>query len=427
MDEQKKQEQLEKMVSQVRMVPYLTETHIRLGGEIKVHDGDFVVTEIPLYQPCGSGDHLYVDVEKQNMTTNSAVVKIASALKLSPRDIGVAGQKDSNAITRQIMSVEHVSEAAIESLDIPGIHISNLSRHRNKLKMGHLAGNRFEIKIRNGNIHSLHEVQALLKEIEQQGVPNYYGQQRFGSRGDTWIVGRELVRGEYRSALEVILGGPTPSLEGEAITLARELFDAGDYFAAADAWPRGFGDSAKLCRTFAQTGGNYKKTLFSAGKKALVFYVSAYQSYLFNSVLAKRINDGTLFTLQRGDVAWKHDKGACFEVEDGAKETIRVKNGEISPSGPLYGKKMKWPTGEIGQMERAILETEGVEIEQFSTAGPFKSPGGRRPLRIFVQKCHLESGSDEHGEYVQLCCTLPAGAYATVLLRELCKPDFKIP
>ncbi|MBN2524934.1 MAG: tRNA pseudouridine(13) synthase TruD [Deltaproteobacteria bacterium] len=404
--------------------PFYSSPVFELAGEIKFFEADFQVTEIPLYEPSGEGDHVYFLIEKRRMTTNSAIVKIAQALNMHPRDVGVAGLKDSRAVTRQMLSIEHVSPSRVESLDIPGIRILKVDRHRNKLKMGHLAGNRFSIRLRNAASVDIEQVQKLLDWLQKNGVPNYFGEQRFGIKGDTWEVGRALVKSDYKEALSIILGRPAPELEGDALVRARQLFDAGDPMAAADAWPSGFGDNARLCRIFATSEGHYKKTILSAGKKMLTFYVSAYQSWLFNQVLSRRLKSGTMQTMLIGDIAWKHDKGVCFQVTDSSVDSLRAQEGQISPTGPLFGKKMKWPSGVSGDFEKELLDKEGITADLFSKPGPFKSPGGRRPLRIFPSQCTVERSADEHGDYYQFDFCLPAGAYATVLLRELTRTTF---
>ncbi|MBN2344413.1 MAG: tRNA pseudouridine(13) synthase TruD [Deltaproteobacteria bacterium] len=388
---------------------------------MKCRPEDFIVEEIPLYEPCGEGDHVYFGVEKTQMTSNGAAVRIADALGVNPKQIGMAGQKDAQAVTRQTMSIEHMPSERISQLAIPGIRILWTKRHGNKLKMGHSLGNRFDIRLRETSGATIEDLRSLLAWLETQGVPNYFGAQRFGSRGDTWMVGRALLRNDFKEALTLVLGIPTPELEGDAITNARQLFENEDYAASAAAWPRGFGANAKLCRIFVQTEGHYKKTLMSVGKKALSFYVSAYQSELFNRVVSARIGEHALNRMYIGDLAWKHDKGVCFLVEDADAETIRAQAGEISPTGPLFGKKMKHPHGNAGAFEQSLLEAEHLTADMFSKAGPFRAPGGRRPLRIFPQNSAVTADADAFGEYCRLTFALPAGAYATVLLREMCK------
>ena len=416
-------EELTNLLAGTTQYPYFSDRKFVLRGAIKKFEADFAVAEIPLYEASGEGDHLYVEIEKRGMTTAAAIGKIARSLSVAARDIGVAGQKDARAVTRQFISIEHVSASDIASLDIPGIRVLNAVKHRNKLKMGHLRGNRFSIRLRDTDIGRVDDVARMFAWLEINGVPNYFGNQRFGARGDNWLVGRALLQGNHRLGLSLILGLPTPELEGEAITRARCLFETGAFEAAADAWPRGFGQNARLCRMFEKNGGHFKRTLMSMGKKILTFYVSAYQSYLFNHIVADRISSGTLQKMQCGDVAWKHDKGVCFHVENAEAETLRAMNGEISPSGPLYGQKMKWPLSAPGELEQRLLEGEGLTVESFQKKSPWSSPGGRRPMRVFPTASAVKIGSDDFGDYLALDFSLPPGAYATVLLRELCKSD----
>ena len=127
---------------------YLTENLPGTGGRIKVHPADFIVTELPLYTPCGEGDHVYLYIEKQGIGSMEAADLLARALNRPRHVVGIAGLKDAQAITRQWMSLERVDTDAAAKLHLPGIKILQVSRHRNKLKIGHLAGNRFEIRIR---------------------------------------------------------------------------------------------------------------------------------------------------------------------------------------------------------------------------------------------------------------------------------------
>src|SRR3954464_10506299 len=129
-------------------LPYLTPEFAGIGGVIKQRPEDFFVQELPLYEPSGEGEHVYCEIEKVGIPTFEAINRIAANLKVSPRDIGYAGMKDAHAITRQVLSVWGTTEAAVMGLKIPGIAVQWAARHVNKLRLGHLAGNRFAIKIR---------------------------------------------------------------------------------------------------------------------------------------------------------------------------------------------------------------------------------------------------------------------------------------
>ena len=199
---------------------YLTENLPGTGGRIKVHPADFAVTEVPLYEPSGEGDHVYLYVEKQGIGSLEAAALIAQALGKPRHLVGLAGLKDAQAVTRQWMSLEHVDPDLAGRLHLPGITILQVARHRNKLKIGHLKGNRFEIRIRDCRPGAEATAEAILAVLARKGVPNWFDRQRFGRRGDNHLLGRELVLGQYQEFCDRFLGRPA---EGDSprLTAAR--------------------------------------------------------------------------------------------------------------------------------------------------------------------------------------------------------------
>jgi len=405
------------------VLPYLTAELPGVGGAIKRYDEDFVVEEMPRYAPSGSGTHVYFAIEKRGLPTLAAIQHIARALGRQPRDIGYAGMKDAHGVTRQMLSLEHIDPARIESLSLSRIKVLSISRHTNKLKLGHLAGNRFIVKIRDAQQAPEHAVRTIVDVLVARGLPNYFGPQRFGSRGDNALIGEAVLRGDHHEAIALMLGRPGPLDHGDA-RRARELFDKGDYSAAADAWPRGtFAQQSRLCRALAKNDGNVRQTWRVADHNLRKLFLSAFQSDLFNRVLARRIELGLFDRLQAGDIAYKHVNGACFRVEDAAVEQLRCDSFEISPTGPLFGRRMTAASGEPGELESRILADSRVNQEQLSGRDSGRLDGARRPLRVPLRDVRLESGDDEHGRFLLLAFELPAGAYATNLIREVCKPS----
>lgn len=387
-----------------------------IPGVIKERHEDFLVEEIPAYEPGGQGDHVYFGVEKRGISTMRAVRKIAGALGVKSSGIGIAGMKDARGITRQMMSLEHVDPDRVHAIDLSGIRVLWVKRHRNKLKIGHLRGNRFVIRVRNTEPERIDEVRDMLRELHERGVPNYFGPQRFGLRGDTWEVGRALILGDFEKAVKLVCGSPR-RLDGTEELNARRLFEEGKLEESAAAWPRGLSDNARLCTALSRRPDDPGRAIMTSDKRMLRLYASAYQSYLFNRIVAERID--RLNVMKVGDLAWKHDKGVVFVVDDEDAENLRASRLEISPSGPLYGKKMSWPSGEAGAREKALLVEEGLSVEDFPGSGPLKCTGGRRPLRFIFTDPHAQTGEDERGEYIEMKFTLPAGCYATVLLAEI--------
>jgi tRNA pseudouridine13 synthase len=400
-------------------LPMLTADLPGIGGAIKKFNEDFVVEELPLYPASGNGTHVYLTIEKQGLTTHAAIQLVARELGKMPRDIGYAGLKDAHGITRQTLSVEHVDNSKVAGLQLPRIKVLSLTRHGNKLKLGHLAGNRFQIKVRDvvGGLGPI--VEAILERLRQVGVPNYFGPQRFGARGDNAAVGLAMVRGDFDEAVALMLGRTTDKDHG-AVRRARDLFDAGDLEAAAEAWPTGvFSQQKRLCRAMIKERGRAAKAFRAVDPTLQKLLVSALQSRLFNEVLARRI--GGLADIVVGDIAWKHANGACFRVEDPAAEQLRCTAFEISPTGPLFGKRMTEASGHPGEVEADVLRGVSLNKDEIDLRGSGKISGGRRPLRVPLGEVACESGTDERGPFVELRFSLPAGAYATGVLREVCK------
>lgn len=335
------------------------------GGRIRERDEDFRVEELPLYPALGIGDHTYLTIEKRGITTHEAIRRVARALGVKPSTIGFAGMKDAHAVTVQTLSVEHVPparcEEALASLDRVTLLAAKL--HRNKIRLGHLAGNRFAIVVRGTVPDAAARARAVLEVLERRGCPNLYGEQRFGNRADNDAVGRLLVHGDFRGACE---------LAGE--DLRRKPRD--------------------LVRLF----------------------VSAYQSALFNRLVAARMPD--LGRLETGDLAYLHDRGAVFLVEDAAAEAPRAERLEISPSAPLFGLDVILAQGAPGERERALLAEEGLERAMFDVAGAGRFTGERRPVRIPVRGAEVR---DIAPDAIELRFDLPRGSYATVVLDEVMK------
>jgi tRNA pseudouridine13 synthase len=403
-------------------LPYLTEGLPPIPAAIKERDEDFSVEEIPAYEPSGEGDHVYFGIEKRGLPTMRAIREISGALGVRPDQIGCAGLKDARGVTRQMLSLEHVDPAKVAALDLPRIRILWVNRHRNKLRTGHLRGNRFAIKLRDVDPARLGDVRQALDLLARRGAPNFFGPQRFGARGDTWEIGRALMRRDFPEAVALIGGRPGPEDRGDVLR-ARELFEEGRLEEAADAWPRGFGENARLVRFLARRPGEHDKAIFGLDRKLVGLYASAYQSHLFNRVVAARIR--ALDRVELGDLAWKHDKGVVFKVEAPEVENPRAERGEISPSGPMYGERMSWPTERPGAFEAELLAGEGMTIDGFPKSGPLKCAGGRRPLRFLPKDAAAEAGSDEHGAFIELRFSLDSGCYATVLMREICKDGLR--
>jgi len=403
-------------------LPPLTKDFPGIGGSLKGRAEDFFVQEIPLYEPSGAGEHVYCEIQKVGLTTFDAVNRIADALRVPTNDIGYAGLKDARAVARQVLSIRGTTEDAVMGLSgrIPGLTVLWAARHGNKLRLGHLAGNRFAIKVRDVTPTDVVKLKEPLAEIQRRGLPNYFGEQRFGRRGDNDLLGAALVRGDDAELLSVLLGRPDSDVDEGQDHQARAMFDRNDLEGAMRAWPRRAGMERRVLARLIKTG-RPGAAVRAIDERLRRLWVSALQSRLFNDVLALRVEGGTFDRLLEGDLAYKHANGACFLVKDVAAEQPRAEAFEVSPSGPLFGYRMTLPEGEALRVEQEAFDAAGLTAQDFRSRAIGKVKGARRPLRVKPADVELAAGVDDHGAHVTVAFTLPPGSFATVLLGELMK------
>ena len=402
------------------LLPYLTRNFPGIGGTIKNRPEDFFVQEIPLYEPSGEGEHVYAEVQKINLTTFEAIDRIADALRIPSREIGYAGLKDARAITRQIFSIPGTTEAIVMNLKLPDLSILWAARHGNKIRLGHLKANRFAIKIREVAPTDVIKLRPVLAELQQRGMPNFFGEQRFGRRGDNDLLGAAYVRGDHKAVLSLLLGTPNPSVDDPETIRARTAFDGHDLEKAMQLYPRHHGMERRVLHRLIKTH-RPSSAVWTINENIRRLWVSALQSRVFNEVVARRID--SLDQLMDGDFAFKHENGACFLVENAATEQPRAASFDISPSGPLIGYRISLPAGEPLRIEQEAFSQFGLAPSDFRQSGSLRVKGDRRPLRVQPADVDLAAGVDEHGPHITVAFTLPAGSFATVLLRELTKTD----
>jgi len=406
---------------------YVTRDLPPLGGWIKERPEDFLVDEQPAYQPSGEGEHLYLFIEKRGVSTLRAARILAQHFGVHERAVGYAGLKDKQAITRQVFSV-HIPGKRLEefpSLQHERMGILWADYHANKLRPGHLAGNRFSIRIRGVSIRDVITASKGLRALEKTGVPNRFGEQRFGYRLRNHLVGRALLLGDAATALDALLapieGAQDQQQEG------RELYVRGEYGAALHAF---FKESRTERRVLGELsrGASPGQAVRSIERSERDYFLTAFQSAVFNAVLDERLRAGTLGGLHEGDLAFKHDSGAVFAVAGAdltAELVARAEAFEVSPSGPLWGAQMMRATVQTDAAELAALEASGVTFDQlvrFADQHAGRPSGARRPLRIRLTDPEVEAGADEHGPFIRVAFDLPRGGFAITVLRELIKP-----
>jgi len=161
----------------------------------------------------------------------------------------------------------------------------------------------------------------------------------------------------------------------------------------------------------------FEKAFNSVQPRMKRLYLSAFQSSLFDQVLEERLD--RLEEIGTGDIAFKHENGACFLVQDAAAEAVRARAFEISATGPMFGCTMMEPQGEQGELERGILAAQGLTPESFNLSGGLRMEGERRPLRVPLTGASVQ---DDAGDLL-LEFSLPRGSYATCVMSEIMKGE----
>ncbi len=304
-------------------IPFVTGTLPAVGGTIRACPEDFRVEEIPAYLPCGSGDHLYLKVEKRLLSTRDVATALAGAAKVPPREVGFAGQKDRDAVTVQYFSVPVTGAGGIENIDLEGARVLSRDRHTNRLKTGHVLGNRFRIVLSGVGPGALEAARDIVASINAHGIPNAFGPQRFGREGQTASDGLRLIADPRR--------GPG----------ARD---------------------------------RYRRKL----------NISAAQALLYNHYLAERAGDDLLRVMLAGDVAKKTETGGMFVVDDVSEAQARLEAREIVHAGPVFGRKTFAAGGVAAEREARVLAAYGLEPRAFQPFGKL-ALGTRRANLIYPE------------------------------------------
>jgi len=293
-----------------REVPLLTPQLPGTSGLVRVSEQDFRVEELPLYEARGEGGHLLLLVEKSGRTTPEVARELAIALAVREREVGYAGLKDKRAVAVQRFSVPvppRRPDFARRGVAAAGTgwRVLSAALHGNKLRPGHLRGNRFRIVVRGVVEGALERAERVCAELRSRGAPNLYGAQRFGQRGDNAARGAAILRRE--------------------------------------AAPRD-----RFLHRLA---------------------LSALQAELFNRCLSARLRDGLFDVAIPGDVLRKRQTGGLFVCEDASADTPRVKAGEVDPTGPLPGHSLFAARADALAREAAVVSEAGVDPRSFAAGG----------------------------------------------------------
>ena len=343
--------------------------HSKIDIYFKQSKEDFIVDEVPLYEFSGDGEHLILKIRKKDLTTWDMLKIISDHTTCKSRDIGYAGLKDKNAMTIQYISLHKKYEEQIDKFEHPNIKILEKTYHNNKIRIGHLKGNKFFIRLKRVKDIDKIKLESALEKIASFGIPNYFGFQRFGVDGDNYLKGKDICEGKLKEK----------------------------------------------------------------NKKLRQMYINAYQSHLFNAWLSKRIELSKIidgfeakdiskklglsiesikqikkqkhpFKVLRGDVMSHYPYGKIFYVEDLDDESNKFFDRDRVPTGLLSGKKSK-----LAIDEAEIFEKEFIE--------DLNEQGSRRFAWVFP--FNIQSNYKEEKAWFEINFELPKGSYATEVISEL--------
>jgi tRNA pseudouridine13 synthase len=338
-------------------LPYITQDLPGIGGKIRESLEDFIVEEVPLFEPDGVGEHLFVNLTKNGIGTRRLAHSLASLFGLSRTAVGFAGLKDVHSVSTQSFSLllgrisddEIVKYGKLIEKRLP-VRVNWMKLHSRKLRAGQLIGNMFRINITGLSMdpgEALERAKEIAGVLGRMGIPNFYGPQRVDY--ENVRRGNEIIKGRYR---------------------------------VRDRWLRRF-------------------------------LVTSYLDYLCNLYLVKRFENEIFHRLLRGDIAKKHSTGGLFVVEDPNFEEIRYKTGEISFTAPIFGPRMWWAEGPSGDLEREVFDESGITFEQLKR---LDVRGTRRLGRLLPKVVTRELDRGLALEFF-----LPKGAYATIVTKEFFK------
>jgi len=399
------------------------------GGEIKKRIADFVVGEITLdgkvlkskafgeweekrdqdlqLKESNGEEYLHLSMEKFNLDTNNALRRISRHLRSSPKRIGYAGMKDRRAITIQKISIWNPDLDRLKSFYSRYVSLSEPVWSNERIEIGSLKGNEFEITIRSIDLQEkeLRErTENAFSEMEK-GVANYFGEQRFGGiRNITHRVGKEFLLGNFEEAVMLYLGAPAEQEEEEIAIARKNLRESKDFSKAVKEFPSKFRYERSIIHHLCKEPNDFVGAFKSLPKHLTYIFTHAYQSFLFNEIINERIESGIGLEKVEGDI---------------------LENGIVTVALPGFDSELA--EGKPGEIERKMLERDGIKLEDFKVKSfpELSCRGLRRRILVFPMDLKLLSIEEDdlnNGKLKQkIGFSLEKGTYATTILRELMK------
>lgn len=408
-----------------------------IGGRIRQQTEDFCVEEITNRVETTNGKYLIVELTKKNWDTHHLVRDLARILRLSQQRFGWAGTKDKRALTKQKISIWDVGEEDIARVHLRDVELKPIGRSNRKLSLGDLWGNRFKITIRDIELsqeETLSRVKAITQEL-LRGAPNFFGVQRFGeNRPVTHVVGEAIARGDLRGAALTYIARAFPD-EAEEIKEARQFVkDSGDFKEGLKKFPVNFQFERAMMNHLIAHPDDFPGAFNVLSPKLQQLFLHAYQSYIFNIILSRRISSGmSIHEAYDGDIV-------CFKNEMGLPDTSRlqkvtkdnleginnlINRGRAFVTAPIAGYETQFAEGKPGGIEMAVINELNVDLEGFRVPvmPELSSKGLRREIilpfkpEFGVAEDYVNAGRTK----VTLEFSLQKGGYATTVLREYMK------
>jgi len=405
------------------------------GGRIKVEPEDFIVREISKRpDECADGKFAIADVTSRNWETNRLVRMMSRSMGISRERIGFAGTKDKRAVTTQLMSFE-VPDGTLSKIDLKDVSIDNAYRAKRGIQIGDLIGNGFSITVKECAIpkerisSAIGSVTADINAMK--GFPNYFGVQRFGtSRPITHLVGERLVRGDARGAVDVYLSKLSEHERPDTAEARKLLADRSDLKEAIRTMPDTMSFEKIMAEHLAAHPDDDTGAISRLPVNLQMMFTHAYQSYLFNVMLSRRMEFGIpLNRPVEGDVVIPVDGNRTPMQERPITVTAKnidlverqVRSGKAFITITLFGTESVIGGGTMGEIERSVIEDEKLTNEDFMITGlpHCSSKGSRREIICPVNDMRVSVADDGY----TIAFSLSKGNYATCLLREYMKAE----
>lgn len=384
-----------------------------------------------------NGKYLIMELSKRNWDTHHLVREMSRILRVSQDRFGWAGTKDRRAFTKQKISIWDMSEEEVARIKLKDVAITPAGHSNKKISLGDLWGNRFKITVRD-IIHpedeTLLRVSAITGELKN-GAPNFFGSQRFGeNRPVTHRVGEAILWGDLKEAALIYIAKPFPD-ETEEIQKARKfVLDTGDLKTGLKIYPIRLQFERAMMNHLIAHPGDYAGAFRALSPNLQKMFLHAYQSYIFNIILSRRIAAGmSINQAYDGDVV-------CFKNEAGMPDTSRlqrvtddnleginnlIKRGRAFVTAPLVGYDTRFSEGRQGEIEREVIRDLNIDTEGFKVPDmpEISSKGLRREIVLPVKPGFsvMEDEINAGRTKVVLEFTLQKGGYATIVLREYMK------